>query len=231
MLLLSHFSHVWLLATPWTAAYQAPPSMGFSTQEYWSGWRWWNSSWALSNPERWCCESVALNMPANLKNSAVATGLEKVSFIPVPKKGNAIECSNYHTIALISHASKAMLKILQARLQQYMNHELPDVQAGFRKGRGTRDQIANICGSCKKQESSRKTSISALLTMPKPLTVWITINCGKFWKRWESQTTWPPSWEICMQVRKQELELYMEQRLVPNRKRSTSRLYIVTLFI
>ena len=119
-------------------------------------------------------------MPANLKNSAVATGLEKVSFIPVPKKGNAIECSNYHTIALISHASKAMLKILQARLQQYMNHELPDVQAGFRKGRGTRDQIANICGSCKKQESSRKTSISALLTMPKPLTVWITINCGKF---------------------------------------------------
>ena len=119
-------------------------------------------------------------MPANLKNSAVATGLEKVSFIPVPKKGNATECSNYHTIALISHASKAMLKILQARLQQYMNHELPDVQAGFRKGRGTRDRIANICGSCKKQESSRKTSISALLTMPKPLTVWITINCGKF---------------------------------------------------
>ena len=73
-----------------------------------------------------------------------------------------------------------MLKILQARLQQYMNHELPDVQAGFRKGRGTRDQIANIRWQSKKQESSRKTSISALLTMPKPLTVWITINCGKF---------------------------------------------------
>ena len=72
-----------------------------------------------------------------------------------------------------------MLKILQARLQQYMNHELPDVQAGFRKGRGTRDQIANICWTSIKQESSRKTSISALLTMPKPLTVWITINCGK----------------------------------------------------
>ena len=78
-------------------------------------------------------------MPANLENSAVATGLEKVSFIPVAKKGNAKECSNYHTIALISHASKAMLRILQARLQQYMNHELPDVQADFRKGRGTRD--------------------------------------------------------------------------------------------
>ena len=101
-------------------------------------------------------------------------------FIPIPKKGNAKECSNYRTIALISHASKVMLKILQARLQQYVNHELPDVQAGFRKGRGTRDQIANIAGSWKKQESSRKTSISALLTMPKPLTVWITINCGKF---------------------------------------------------
>ena len=83
-------------------------------------------------------------MPANLENSAVATGLEKVSFIPIPKKGNAKECSNYYTIALISHASKVRLKILQARLQQYVNHELPDVQAGFRKGRGTRDQIANI---------------------------------------------------------------------------------------
>ena len=85
-----------------------------------------------------------------------------------------------HTIALISHTSKVMLKILQARLQQYMNRELQDVQAGFRKGRETRSQIANIRWITKKQESSRKTSISALLTMPKPLTVWITINCGKF---------------------------------------------------
>ena len=102
-------------------------------------------------------------------------------FIPIPKKGNAKECSNYRTTALISHASKVMFKILQGRLQQYVNCEFPDVQAGFRKGRGTRDQIANVeTGSSKKQESSRKTSISALLTMPKPLTVWITINCGKF---------------------------------------------------
>ena len=85
-------------------------------------------------------------------------------------------------------------------------------QAGFRKGRGTRDQIANIHWIIEKQDSSRKTSISALLTMPKPLTVWITINCGKFWKRWEYQTTWPASWEICMQVRKQQLELDMEQQ-------------------
>ena len=83
-------------------------------------------------------------MPANLENSAVATGLEKSVFIPIPKKGNAKECSNYHTVALISHASKVTLQILQARLQQYVNRELPDVQAGFRKGRGTRDQIANI---------------------------------------------------------------------------------------
>ena len=81
-------------------------------------------------------------MPANLENSAVATGLEKVSFHSIPKKGNAKECSHYRTIALISHASKVMLRILQARLQQYMNRELPDVQAGFRKGRGTQDQIA-----------------------------------------------------------------------------------------
>ena len=119
-------------------------------------------------------------MPINLENSAVTTGLEKVSFIPVPKKGNAKECSNYHTIALISHARKVMLKIFQVRLQQYVNCEFPDVQAGFRKGRGTRDQIANIHWIIKKQKSSRKISASALMTMPKPLTLWITANCGKF---------------------------------------------------
>ena len=111
-------------------------------------------------------------------------------FIPIPRKSNAKECSNYHTVALISHASKGMLKILQARLQRYVNHELPDVQAGFRKGRGTRGQIANILWIIKKkQESSRKTSTSPLLTMPKPLTEWITINCGKFFKKWEYQTS------------------------------------------
>ena len=109
-------------------------------------------------------------MPGNLENSAVATGLEKVNFIPIPKKGNAKECSNYLTIALISHTSKVMLKILQARLQQYLSCELPDVQAGFRKGRRTRDQIPTSPGSKKKQESARRTSTSALLTMPKSLT-------------------------------------------------------------
>ena len=92
-------------------------------------------------------------------------------------------CSKYHTIALISHASKVMFKILQARLQQYMNHELSDVPAGFRKGRGTRDQIANIRWIAEKQENSRKTSTSASLTMLKPLPVCITTNCGKFLKR------------------------------------------------
>ena len=92
--------------------------------------------------------------------------------------------------------SKVMLKILQAKLQQFVNHELWNVQAGFRKGRGAWDQIASIIGSSKKQESSRKTS--TLLTMPKPLTVWITTNCGKFWKRWEYQITWSASWETYM---------------------------------
>ena len=133
-------------------------------------------------------------------------------FIPIPKKGNAKEHSNYHTISLISHASKVMLKILQARLQQYVNCELPDVQAGFRKGRGTRDQIANIRWIIEKAREFQKNIFSALLTMPKHLTVWITINCGKFWNRWEYQTTWPTSWETCMQLRKQQLELDMEQQ-------------------
>ena len=106
-------------------------------------------------------------MPANLEDSAVATGWKMSVFIPIPKKGNSKECSNYHTIALISHDSK----ILQARLQQYVNRELPDVQAGFRKGRGTREQIVNIFWIIKKEESSRKTSTSALLIMTKPLIV------------------------------------------------------------
>ena len=110
-------------------------------------------------------------------------------FISIPKKGNTKECSNYHTIALISHASKVMLKIPQARLQQYVNCELPDVQAGFRKGRGTRDQIANICWIIEKAREFQKNNYFALLTMSKPLTVWITINCGKFFKRWKYQTT------------------------------------------
>ena len=101
-------------------------------------------------------------------------------FIPIPKKGNAKECSNYSTIALISHASKVMLKILQARLQQYMNHELRMFKLDLGKAKEPEIKLPTFAGSLKKQESSTKTSTSALLTMPKPLTVWITINCGKF---------------------------------------------------
>ena len=115
-----------------------------------------------NNLKRLCCESSALNMPANLENSSVATGLEKVSFIPIPKKDNAKEYSNYRTIVLISHASKVMLKILQARLQQYMNQELPDVQVGFRKGGGTRDQIANLCWIMEKAREFQKKNLLML---------------------------------------------------------------------
>ena len=131
-------------------------------------------------------------------------------FISIPKKGNTKECSNYHTIALISHTSKVMLKILQARLQEYVNFQMFKVD--LEKAEEPEIKLPTSAGSSKKQESSRNTSISALLTMPKPLTVWITLNCGKFWKRWEYQTTWPASWETYTQVRKQQLELDMEQQ-------------------
>ena len=104
-----------------------------------------------------------------------------------------------------------MVKILQARLQQYMNHEIPDVQAGFRKGRGTRDQIANIRWITKKAEEFQKNIYFCFIDYAKAF-VWITINCGKFWNRWEYHIIWPASWEICMQVRKQQLELDMEQQ-------------------
>ena len=224
LLLLSRFSRVQLLATPWTAAYQAPLSMGFSRQEYWSGLplpspirddykhlndrngmdlteaedikkRWQeyteelykkdlhdpdNRDGVITHLEpdilecevKWALGNITMNkasggdgIPAELfqilkdddaivlhskcqqiwKTQQWPQDWKSSVFISIPKKGNAKECSNYCTIALISHASKVMLKILQARLQQCMNRELPDVQAGFRKGRGTRDQIANMC--------------------------------------------------------------------------------------
>ena len=135
----------------------------------------------------------------------------------------------YRTIAFSSHASKVMLKFFQVKLQQYVNQELPDVQAGFRKGRGIRDQSANMVWSSKKQENFRKTSISALLTMPKPLTVWITTNSGRFLKRWEYQTTRSASWEICMQVMKQQLELAKEQQT--GSKLGKEYINIVTLLL
>ena len=113
---------------------------------------------------------------------------ERSVCIPIPKKGNAKECSNYPTISLISHASKVMVKILQARLQQYVNRELPNVQAGFRKGRGTRDQIANIRWILEKARDFQKNIYFCFIDYAKAF-VWITINCGKFFKRWEYQTT------------------------------------------
>ena len=111
-----------------------------------------------------------------------------------------------------SHACKVMLKILQASLEQYLNCELPDVQAGFRKDRNQRSTCQHLLDHQKKQESSKKTSTFALLTIPNPLTVCITTTCGKFLKRWEYQIIWPTSWEICMQVTKQQLELDMEKQ-------------------
>ena len=125
---------------------------------------------------------------------------KRLVFIPIPKKGNDKECSNYLTIALISHTSKVMLKILQARLQQNMNFQM--FKLDLEKGEEPEIKLPTSTGSWKKQESSRKTSIFALLTTPKCLTVWITTNCGKFFKRWEYQTTLPASWETCMQVKK-----------------------------
>ena len=131
-------------------------------------------------------------------------------FIPIPKKGNAKECSNYRTIALISQASKVMLKILQARLQQYVNRELPDVQAGFRKGRGTRDQIANISLITEKAREFQKNIYFCFIDYTKAFD---SVDHNKLWeilKEWAYQTTWPASWETYMQVRKQQLELDME---------------------
>ena len=128
-------------------------------------------------------------MPANLKNSAVATGLEKVSFHSNPKERQCQRMLKLPHNCSILHTSKVMLKILQIRLQQYLNNELPAVQTGFRKGRGTRDQIANILRIIKKAREFQKNIYSALLTMPKPMTAWITINCGKFFRRWAYQST------------------------------------------
>ena len=164
-------------------------------------------------------------MPANLENSAVATGLEKFSF-----HSNSKECSNYHTIAPISHASKVMLKILQVRLQQYVNRELPDVQTGFCKGRGTRDQIANIWWIIEKAREFQK-NIYCFIDFVKAFDC---VDHNKLWKilqGWKYQTTWPASWETRMQVRKQQLEMDMEQQIGYNLGKQYTSLYTVTLLI
>ena len=154
-------------------------------------------------------------------------------FIPIPKKGNAKECSNYRTIALISHASKVMLKILQARHQQYMNHELPDeLQAGFRKGRGTRDQIASICWIMEKAREFQKNIYFCFIDYAKAFDC---LDHNKLWKiLTEMGNTRPPDLPLEKSVHRSGSNSYnwtWNNRLVPNRKRSTSRLYIVTLLI
>ena len=175
------------------------------------------------------CRGPALNMPANLENSAVTTGPEKVHFHSIPKKGNTKECSNYWTTALISHASKVMLKILQVGFYGTWAKNFQMFKLALEKSEEPEIKIPTSVGSLEKQESSRKASTSALLTMPKPLTVWITTNCGKFFI-WGYRTTRLASWEICTQVKKQQNQTW-NNRLVPNRERSTSRLYIVTLLV
>ena len=147
-------------------------------------------------------------MPANVENSAVATGLEKSVFIPIPKKGNAKEYSKHRTIGLISHTSKKMLKIAQARLQQFMNWELPDIQAGFRKGRGTRDQIANFCWIIEKPREFQINIDFCLIDYAKAV-------YNKLENSSRDGNTRPPlraSWGIYMQVKKQQLEMDMEQQ-------------------
>ena len=168
-------------------------------------------------------------MLAKLENSPVATRLEHSVFISITKKGNAKECSNYCTIALISHARKVMLKILQARFQQYMNQEIPDVQASFRKSRGTRDQIANIHWIIEKAREFQKKPTFVLLTTPKPLTVWITTNYVKFLKNGNTRPHYlPPEISAC-RSRSNSENWTWNNRLVQNGERSKSRPHCVTL--
>ena len=152
-----------------------------------------------------CCTQYASKF--GKLNSGQRTG--KCVFIPVPKKGNAKEYSNYHTIALISHECS---KFSNPDFNSTWTMNFQMFKLVLEKAEEPEIKLPTSAGSSKKQESYRKTSISALLTMPKPLTCVDHKNCGKFFNRWEYQTTWPVSWEICMQVRKQELELDMEQQ-------------------
>ena len=135
---------------------------------------------------------------------------ERSILIPIPKKGSTKECANHWIITLISHASKAMLKILHARLQHYVNQELPDVQARPRKGKGTRVQIANICWIIEKAREFQKNIYLFFIDYTKAF-VWIMTDCGKHLERWEYQTILPVSWENCMRVKKQQSEPCMEQ--------------------
>ena len=137
---------------------------------------------------------------------------KKSVFIPIPKKGSAKECSNYRTSALNSHIAKQCSKFSKPGFSNTWTMKFWMFMLVLEKAEQPESKLPASAISLKKQESSRKTSIYAVLTVPKRLTVWITINCGKFWKRWEYQTSWPASWETCIQVRKQQLKLNMEQQ-------------------
>ena len=165
----------------------------------------WVSVWILN-------VSICLKMlpPWPHQNRIIIKSSAQILFLI--KKGNAKECLKYLTVALISYASKVMLKILQSGFSNMWTMKFQLFKLVLEKAEEPEIELPTSAGSWKKQESSRKTSISALLTMPKPLTVWITINCGKFWKRWKYQATWLAAWETYMQVRKQQLELDMEQQ-------------------
>ena len=169
-------------------------------------------------------------MPANLENSTVPQYWKRSVFIPIPKKGNAKECSNYHTITPISHASKVILKILQGRIQQYMNQELPDIQVGFRKGRRSRDQVVNIHWIIKKARQFLKKSTFASLTMLKPLTVQIITNQKILRDGYTRPPYLTPEKPVC-RSRSNSKSWTWNNRLVPIRERSMSRLYVVTLFM
>ena len=169
-------------------------------------------------------------MPANLENSAVATGLEKVSFHSIPKNGNAKECSNFQKIALISQTSKVMLKILQVRHQQYMNQRLPDAQAGFRKSRGTRDQIANIRWIIEKAREFQKNIYICFIDYDK------AFDCVDHNKLWEILKEMGMPDHLTYLLRNlysglEVTELDMDQQTGSNWERSTSRLYIIILLI
>ena len=177
-----------------------------------------------------CCTQYASKF--GKLSSGHRTGKGQFSF-QSPKQGNAKECSSYCKIALISHASKVMLKILQPGLQQYLNWELPDVQAGFRKGKGTRDHIANICWviKIKKKKAISGKSIYFYFTDYAKVffNVYIITNCGKLFKTWEYQSFLPVSWETWS--RSNSWNWIWNNRLIQNWKRSPSRLYIFTLLI
>ena len=151
-------------------------------------------------------------MSANLENSAVATGLENVSFHSNTKERQCQRMLQLPHNCTHLTCYQSNVEIIQARLQRMWIVNFQMFKLDLEKAEEPKINLATSVGSLKKQESSRNTSTCSLLTMPKPLTVWITTNCGKFWKRWEYQSTWPVSWEICMQVRKQQLELDMEQQ-------------------